>query len=76
MMENGVSKVTIDALAYVGINSNDWLKRIDSIPDSVRQSVEMIRNHPLLPKSIRVHGLVIDPETGKLDLIVNGNEQQ
>jgi carbonic anhydrase len=34
----------------------------------------VIKNHPLLPKDIPVHGLVIDPKTGKLDLIVNGYE--
>lgn len=75
MVENGVSKDTIHTLEYAGVDLNAWLQRIESIPDSVRQTVEMIRNHPLLPKSLRVHGLVIDPETGKLDLVVNGDEQ-
>jgi carbonic anhydrase len=32
----------------------------------------MIRNHPLLPHNLPVHGLVMDPETGKLDLVVDG----
>ena len=34
----------------------------------------LIKNHPLIPKDIKVHGLIIDPETGKLDVIVNGYE--
>ena len=29
-----------------------------------------------MPKDIKVHGLIIDPKTGKLDIIVNGYEKQ
>ena len=42
--------------------------------DSVVHSVNIIKNHPLLPENTPVHGLVIDPETGKLDLVINGYE--
>jgi carbonic anhydrase len=35
----------------------------------VEASVHMIRNHPLLPKTIKVHGLLMHPDTGKLDLL-------
>lgn len=73
MAERGIAEETINTVEYSGVALHDWLKRIDSIADSVRASVQMIRNHPLVPKSIIVHGLVIDPETGKLDLVVNGN---
>ncbi|MGB8460470.1 MAG: carbonic anhydrase, partial [Priestia megaterium] len=40
----------------------------------VQHSVETIRNHPLFSKDTPVHGLVIDPNTGKLDVVVNGYE--
>ena len=39
---------------------------------SVKDSVDVIKHHPLFPENVPVHGLVIDPKTGKLDLIVNG----
>lgn len=74
--DSGISADVIDTLQFAGVDLNQWLQRIDSIPESVRQSVEMIKTHPLLPKSLKVHGLVIDPETGKLDLVVNGYEEQ
>lgn len=70
--ENGVSQEVIQTLNTAGVDLHGWLQRIDSIPDSVRASVEMIRTHPLVPDWAKVHGLVIDPETGKLDLVVNG----
>lgn len=75
MIEKGIPQATIDTLEAAGIDLHVWLQRFESIPDSVRESVDVIRNHPLMPKTIHVHGLVIDPETGKLDVIVRGDER-
>lgn len=72
MKENGISSDTLDTLESSGINLQQWLHGFDSVEDSVKGSVQTVKNHPLLPKNIPVHGLVIDPETGKLDLIVDG----
>ncbi|MFC5451654.1 beta-class carbonic anhydrase [Paenibacillus aestuarii] len=72
MIERGISVQTIETLDYAGIKIKDWLRGFDSVAESVRQSVEVIRNHPLIPKDIPVHGLVIDPETGELDIVENG----
>jgi carbonic anhydrase len=38
---------------------------------NVKEVVEVIRNSPYLPK-IPVHGLVIDIETGKLEMVERG----
>lgn len=35
----------------------------------------VIRNHPLLPARVPVHGLVIDPHTGALELVVDGYKE-
>jgi hypothetical protein len=40
--------------------------------ENVRDSTEHIRLHPLIPDNFPVHGLVIDPETGELELVVDG----
>ena len=74
--DSGVSPEVIDTLEYAGIDLNAWLQRIESIPESVRTSVQMIKDHPLIPAWVRVHGLVIDPETGRLEVIVNGSDEQ
>jgi carbonic anhydrase len=34
--------------------------------------VQVVKNHPLLPPDVPVHGLIIHPETGELDLVVDG----
>lgn len=61
-------------LSYAGIDVKKFLHGFDSVYESVHNSVAVIRNHPLMPAHIPVHGLVIDPNTGKLELLVDGNE--
>jgi carbonic anhydrase len=68
----GVSHEVVAMLENSGINLTQWLHGFDRVEDGVAGSVEMIRKHPLLPKDVLVHGLVIDPDTGKLDWLING----
>jgi len=68
----GVLPETIQMLQHSGIDLENWLKGFNSPEDGVRQSVEVIRRHPLLPRDIPVHGLMIHPETGQLDLLSDG----
>ena len=74
MKKRGVTQKTLDTLEYSGINVQNWLKGFSKVEESVAHSVDVIKNHPLLPENTPVHGLVINPETGKLDLVVNGYE--
>ncbi|GIO21589.1 carbonic anhydrase [Oceanobacillus sp. J11TS1] len=69
MVERGISEETLHTLEHAGINLHKEFHGFEKVEDSVSQSVGIIRNHPLLPKGIKVHGLVIDPETGKLDVV-------
>ncbi|MDD3350144.1 MAG: carbonic anhydrase [Eubacteriales bacterium] len=72
MKQKGISDETLYTLRYSGIDLNDWLRGFDCVFDSVKESVDKIRNHPLITKDITVHGLIADPETGALEVIVNG----
>lgn len=74
MKERGITQETLDMLSYSGINVSEWMHGFDNVFDSVKHSVDMIKKHPLLPKGVPVHGLVIDPETGRLDAVENGYE--
>jgi carbonic anhydrase len=73
MKKRGIKEETIDTLTYSGIDINQWLHGFDNVTESVEHSVSIIKNHPLMPKGVPVHGLVIDPKTGKLDLVVDGS---
>ncbi|WP_077622817.1 beta-class carbonic anhydrase [Sediminibacillus massiliensis] len=73
--QRGISEDTLKTIQYSGIDLDKFLQGFDNVEDSVQHSVEQIRNHPLLPAEVPVHGLVIDPDTGKLDLVVDGYEK-
>jgi len=65
----GIPDSTLTTLAHAGINLQAWLTGFDSPAAGVRASVAMIQDHPLIPKHIAVHGLLIHPDTGQLDLV-------
>ncbi len=69
----GIDEATLDTLTHAGIDLAGWLTGFASPAAGVEASVRMIRRHPLLPRTIRVHGLLMDPTTGKLDLLMDGH---
>jgi len=71
-MARGVSPQMIQTLEHAGVDLHHWLRGFDSPEEGVRQSLSVIRNHPLLPRDVAVHGLMICPETGRLDLLSDG----
>lgn len=76
MVDRGVTSPEIlSVLEYAGVDLHKWLFGFNNVVDSINANIELVRNHPLIPKDIPVHGLAIDPHTGKLDLIVEGYEE-
>ncbi|MFC4403121.1 beta-class carbonic anhydrase [Gracilibacillus xinjiangensis] len=69
MKERGINQKEIDSL---DVDAHKWLVGFEDPAKSVEKSVQVIENHPLLPEGVPVHGLVIDPATGKLDLVKKG----
>jgi len=74
-IERGISSEVIETIQHAGINLTRWLQGFEHVREGVESSVNTIRNHPLLPKSIPVHGLIMDPATGKLDIVSSGYEK-
>jgi carbonic anhydrase len=72
MKARGISEDTLTTLSNAGIDLHKQLAGFEDVFESVMKSVEVLRNHPLIPKGIPVHGLVIDPITGELELVTNG----
>lgn len=75
MIERGIAQETIDMLKHSGVELDEWLRGFTDVQETVKHSVEMVRNHPLMVKEIPIHGLVINPATGQLDLVVDGNKK-
>ncbi len=71
-VQRGASEETLTTLKHAGIDLDLWLKGFDTVEEGVKTSVSIIQHHPLLPKDVAVHGLIIDPETGRLEKIVDG----
>lgn len=67
--QNGISDTVIETLENSGIRMDRFLKGFDSPEEGVRHSISMIRKHPLVPSFIPVHGFLMDPETGKIELV-------
>ncbi|WP_252504162.1 carbonic anhydrase [Sporosarcina sp. Marseille-Q4943] len=72
MVNRGVDRNLFKTLQYSGVNMKDWLRGFNDVTDSVKRSVDQVRNHPLMDRKVPVHGLVAHPDTGLLDIIVNG----
>lgn len=73
MIDRGIKGETISTLNNAGINVQGWLHGFESVEESIRESVRMIKEHPLFPKDVQVHGLIMCPETGEIEVIINGN---
>lgn len=63
-----------EELACTHNGIDQWLVGPKSPEEAVRQSVATINSHPLMPSHVPVHGLVIHPHTGRLDLLVDGRK--
>ncbi|EFM12054.1 Carbonate dehydratase [Paenibacillus curdlanolyticus YK9] len=72
MVDRGVSGDTIKTLKNSGLDLMRWLRGFENVHQSVENSVNIIRNHPLLPPGTPVHGLIVHPETGKLEVVTEG----
>lgn len=69
MLQRGISQDHIEMMKYCGIDFKSWLSGFDDTESAVRQSVELVRNHPLIPSDITVRGFVMDSVTGRLSVL-------
>lgn len=56
----------IKNLEYCGIDFNQWLGGFDDVETSVMESVNLLKNHPLIPSHILIKGYIMDSYTGAL----------
>lgn len=51
----------------------ELLNGFGNLEASVKKSVSLLKRQPFIPKRISVHGLLIDPDTGKLEVVDTSN---
>ncbi len=66
LLSRGISQDHIDMMRYCGVDFEQWLRGFDTVESSVAETVDFVRNHPLMPKDVIIRGYVIDTQTGKL----------
>lgn len=66
MKERGITEDSFKMLKYCGVNLDNWLDGFKDLESSVRNSVDMVRSHPFVPKDVSVNGFIINSITGEL----------
>lgn len=70
LLERGVSPETLETIDQEGtVDLDAWFTGFSGEEQAVRDSVAILRAHPLMPKDVAVHGLIIDSATGELRLL-------
>lgn len=69
MRQRGITDRDLDLISYMGVDFDGWLQGFGNETDSVKQTVQFIRNHPLVPHDVVVAGFLMDPVTGRLDVV-------
>ena len=69
MKERGITQESIDLMKYCGVNFENWLAGFDTVEQSVTDTVDTIKHHPLMPQDVKIGGYVIDSVTGELHVI-------
>lgn len=70
MKERGISENNIELMKYCGVNVESWLHGFSSVEEAIKNSVELVKKHPLIPSDIKINGFIIDSVTGELKLII------
>ncbi len=70
MIERGIPKKNINLVEHCGVNFDNWIGGFNDLEKSIIHSVDMVKNHLLVPDNIEVHGLIIDSATGELRKII------
>jgi carbonic anhydrase len=69
MINRGIPEKVID---YHVPDLNQWLGSFSHPVENVEQVVGVIRQNPLIPHDVPVHGLIFCPDDGHLEVVVNG----
>lgn len=70
MEERGIPQENVDIIKNCGIDIDGWLSGFECAEISVKETVNTIKKHPLIPNDCKIYGFMIDPVTGELEQII------
>ena len=69
MRERGISEEHINLMMHCGIDLKSWLHGFEDTPSAIAETVDLVRNHPLVPDDVTVSGYIMNSVTGALERI-------
>ena len=69
MKKRGIPADHIDMMKYCGVDFKSWGRGFDTTESSVKDTVNQVRTHPLIPSDVSVRGFVINSVTGELTAV-------
>lgn len=66
MRQRGIDDEHISLMKHCGIDLEQWLHGFDDVQQAILETVDLVRNHPLMPHDVTVRGYIMDSVTGKL----------
>lgn len=64
MAERGISADAIES-----IDIEEWFGLLKDESENVRDAVSKLRKSPYIPKDVNIRGLMMDPDTGKIEVV-------
>lgn len=75
LLARGIAPGTLEKLDQdPGIDLDAWFTGFCDEESAVRDTVSLLRHHPLMPRDVLIHGLVIDTRTGELRVLERGSK--
>ena len=71
MRRRGIDDEHISLMKHCGIDLEKWLHGFDNVNEAVRETVDLVRNHPLMPADVTVRGYIMDSNTGGLSEVAD-----
>ena len=69
MLERGVP---LEAISTLKPSLREWLGGFHDPVGNVERVVGLLRENPLIPRDVPLHGMMFDPHVGELRLVVDG----
>ena len=66
MKERGIPEENIKLMKHCGIDLDSWLHGFDETSEAIKETVDLVRNHPLMAKDVVVKGYIMNSVTGEL----------